>query len=203
VGGRAPAADRFARRGPLKLPEVHAEPAGVFARLPHMDTLRRPGGRLRSLGLGLALLIGPLLAGCSSAVGVPASATPSDPPPSAGSSGSFDPAGRIVIPKPGQLDVHPLSASSLSATVEGRRVVVTVHFASGIEPCSILDSIVVAPGVGTFAITLREGHGPGNVVCIMIAEFKRAIVDLGTLAPGTYTISDATGGATAITVVVS
>jgi hypothetical protein len=177
-----------------------------------MDTLRRPGGRLRSLGLGLALLIGPLLAGCSSAVGVPASATPSDPPPSAGpsqpsvgsgSSGSFDPAGRIVVPKPGQLDVHPLSASSLSATVEGRRVVVTVHFASGIEPCSILDSIVVAGGVGTFAITLREGHGPGNVVCIMIAEFKRAIVDLGTLAPGTYTISDATGGATAITVMVS
>jgi len=38
---------------------------------------------------------------------------------------------------------------------------------------------------------------------ILIAEFKRAIVDLGTLAPGTYTISDATGGATAITVMVS
>jgi hypothetical protein len=188
-----------------------------------MDTIRRPGGRLRSLGLGLALLIGPLLAGCTSAVGVPASAMPSVPPPSSGpsqpssgdpngsigspvgigSSGSFDPAGRIVIPMPGQLDVHPLSASSLSATVEGRRVVVTVHYASGIEPCSILDSIVVAPGVGTFAITLREGHGPGNVVCIMIAEFKRAIVDLGTLAPGTYTISDATGGAPAITVMVS
>jgi hypothetical protein len=37
----------------------------------------------------------------------------------------------------------------------------------------------------------------------MIAEFKRAIVDLGTLAPGTYTISDTTGGATPITVTVS
>jgi hypothetical protein len=188
-----------------------------------MDTLSRPRRRLRSLGLGLAVLIGPLLAGCTSAVGAPASATPSGPPPTAtpsqpssgdpngsvgspigsGSSGSFDPAGRIVVPKPGQLDVHPISATSLSAAVEGRRVVVTVQFASGIEPCSILDSIVVARGAGTFAITLREGHGPGNDVCIMIAEIKRAIVDLGELAPGAYTISDATGGATAITVTVS
>jgi hypothetical protein len=180
-----------------------------------METVRPPTRRLRFHGwLGLAVLIGPLLAGCSSAVGGPASAVPSQPssgdpngsvgaPIGGGSNGSFDPAGRLVIPKPGQLDVHPLSASSLSATVDGRHVVVTVHFASGVEPCSILDSIVVAPGAGTFAITLREGHGPGNVVCIMIAEFKRAIVDLGTLAPGTYTISDTTGGATRITVTVS
>ena len=36
----------------------------------------------------------------------------------------------------------------------------------------------------TFAITLREGHGPGDVVCIEIAESKRRIVDLGELAPG-------------------
>ena len=45
----------------------------------------------------------------------------------------------------------------------------------------------------TFAITLREGHGPQDVVCIEIAESRRAIVDLGDLAPGTYTISDTTG----------
>jgi len=54
-----------------------------------------------------------------------------------------------------------------------------------------------------FAITLREGHGPQqDVVCIEIAESKRAIVDLGELAPGTYTISDTTGGAAPITVTV-
>ncbi len=191
-----------------------------------MHTLRRPSRRLlRSLGLGLAVLIGPLLVGCTSVAAPAASPTPSGPPQRAapsqppsgdssgsvgtgvpigsGSTGGFDPAGRIVTPRPGQLDVHPISAGSLSATVDGRRVVVTVHFASGIEPCSILDSIAVARGAGTFAITLREGHGPGNDVCIMIAEIKRAIVDLGELAPGTYTISDGTGGATAITVTVS
>ena len=39
-------------------------------------------------------------------------------------------------------------------------------------------------------------------MCIEIAESKRAIVDLGDLAPGTYTISDTTGGAAPITVTV-
>ena len=55
----------------------------------------------------------------------------------------------------------------------------------------------------TFDITLREGHGPGDVVCIEIAESKRAIVELGELAPGTYTISDTTGGAAPITITVA
>ena len=80
----------------------------------------------------------------------------------------------------------------------------TIDYTSGVEPCYVLDSIVVAVGdARTFAITLREGHGPGDVVCIEIAEFKRAIVDLGELAPGTYTISDTTGGAAPITVTVA
>jgi hypothetical protein len=87
----------------------------------------------------------------------------------------------------------------------GRRVTLTIDYTSGVEPCYILDSIVVAVGAdtGTFAITLREGHGPGDVVCIEIAESKRAIVDLGELTPGTYTISDTTGGAPPITITVA
>ena len=40
-------------------------------------------------------------------------------------------------------------------------------------------------------------------MCIELAEFKRALVDLGELEPGTYTISDATGGAAPISVTVS
>ena len=58
-------------------------------------------------------------------------------------------------------------------------------------------------GPSTFEITLREGHGPGDVACIEIAEFKQAIVDLGELAPGTYTISDGAGGAAPISVTVA
>jgi hypothetical protein len=121
-----------------------------------------------------------------------------------GQGGGFDPnAGPIVVPKPGQLDVRPISAQTLTATVTGHHVVVSIAYASGVEPCSILDSIVVRTGPGTFEITLREGHGPGQTICPDLAEFKRAVVDLGELDPGTYAISDGTGGAKPISVVVT
>lgn len=129
---------------------------------------------------------------------------PSDPGTGSGDPGAIDPgARRLVVPKPGQLDVHPISAETLTAALDGRRVVVTVAYTSGVEPCYVLDSIVVGRGDMSFAITLREGHGGGDVACIEIAEMKRAQVDLGELEPGTYTITDATGGAPAIEVVVS
>jgi hypothetical protein len=104
------------------------------------------------------------------------------------------------VPKPGQLDVHPVPAETLAARVDGRRVVVTIGWTSGVEPCSVLDSIVVERGERSYAFTLREGHGPGEVACIAIAMMKTAEVDLGELEPGTYTISDATGGAAPIEV---
>ena len=107
------------------------------------------------------------------------------------------------MPKPGQLDVRPIAAQALSAQVDGRRVIIVVDYTSGIEPCYVLDSILVQPGAGSFAITLREGHGPGDVVCTEQAEFKRALVDLGELQPGAYTISDAMKGAAPISVTVS
>ena len=175
---------------------------------------RRLGSRSRALGLILAIAVVPALAGCSSAGASPAaSLAPSeDPNTSVGTDlpvpsddpALVDPVGQVVVPKPGQLDVRAVPAQTLSAIVTGRRVTVTIDYTSGVEPCYVLDSIVVAVGAdaGTFAITLREGHGPGDVVCIEIAQSKRAIVDLGELAPGTYTISDAAGGADPISVTV-
>jgi hypothetical protein len=190
-----------------------------------MHTPRRPSRRLaRSLGLALAVLIVPVLAGCSSGTVPSASPTPSAPPPSASPSGApsadpsssvgtdlplasepavIDPAGKLVVPAPGQLDVHPISAEALSAAISGRRVVITIAYTSGVAPCSILDSIMVQKGSGSFAITLREGHGPGDPICMMMAESKRTQVDLGELEPGDYRISDATGGAPPIVVTVS
>jgi hypothetical protein len=111
--------------------------------------------------------------------------------------------GELVVPKPGQLDVHPIAADSFSAQVDGRHVVLTISYTSGVEPCSVLDTIVVQRGDGSFAITLREGHGPGDQVCIMIARFVQTRVDLGELDPGAYTITDSMGGADPIQVVVS
>jgi hypothetical protein len=129
---------------------------------------------------------------------------PSDPGIGNGDPGVVEPTGRrLVVPKPGQLDIHPISAEALTTVLDGRRVVVTVAYTSGVEPCYVLDSIVVDRGDTSFAITLREGHGPGDVACIEIAEMKRAQVDLGELQPGTYTITDGTGGAAPIEVVVT
>lgn len=96
-----------------------------------------------------------------------------------------------------------MSADSLEAAVDGRAVTLKISWTSGVEPCSVLDTIVVDRGEMAFAITLHEGHAAGNTICIEIAKFKVALVDLGELEPGTYTISDSTGGAEPIQVVVS
>jgi hypothetical protein len=134
----------------------------------------------------------------------PNSPVATDVPVGPGGGSPFDPnSGRIVIPKPGQLGVHPVPAQSFTAIANGRRVVVTVAYTSGVEPCNVLDSIIVRTGALSFEITLREGHGPEDVACIDIAESKRAIVDLGELEPGTYTISDGTGVAAPINVTVA
>jgi hypothetical protein len=189
----------------------------------HMHTLPRLGSsRPGALPLVLAILVVAGIAACGSAAAPPATQAPQSTPPSLTPSRDpdasvgvvlpapsddpalIDPRGRIVVPKPGQLDVRAVPAQTLTAVVDGRRVTLTIDYTSGVEPCNILDSIVVAVGAEarTFAVTLREGHGPEDVMCIEIAEFKRAIVDLGDLAPATYTISDTTGGAAPITVTV-
>jgi hypothetical protein len=142
----------------------------------------------------------------SSPSGAPRSEPPKAPNPSASagpdaSTGLDMPTGdipalppkRIVTPKPGQLDVHPIAADAFSASVDGRKVVVEIAFTSGVEPCYVLDSIVVERGDHSFAITLRQGHAPGDAVCIEIAEMVRSFVDLGELDPGTYTITDTRG----------
>ena len=170
----------------------------------------------RVVALLAAVLV---VAGCASAVGPsssgppPATARPSasldastpvgsDLPPAPSNPGADEPVARLVVPKPGQLDVRAIPAETLEATVDGRRAVITVTFTSGVEPCHVLDSIVVERGDHAFAITLREGRGPGDNVCIEIAETKRTQVDLGELEPGTYTIRDAVGGAPPISVTI-
>ena len=133
----------------------------------------------------------------------PDTAAPSD---ATGGGGIVGPgAPRLVVPKPGQLEPRPIGAESFAARVDGRRVVVTVTWTSGVEPCNVLDHVEVRRDGQAFAITLFEGHGPGNQVCIMLAEQHRTEVGLSTddLAPGTYTVSDGTGTAPAIQVVMS
>lgn len=170
--------------------------------------------RTRRLGVGL-LSLSLLLVACSSAAAPSASPPPASPspdapvtaPPSSPADPSLDPGGigdggKVVVPRPGQLDVRDVPADSLTARVDGSTIVVTVRWFSGVEPCSILDQVIVTKGEGSYAITLREGHGPQDVVCIAIAELHKTEVPIPDVAPGTYKITDSTGGAAPIEVTV-
>lgn len=95
----------------------------------------------------------------------------------------------MVVPKPGRLDVHPVAALTIEATVTGRRVQVRLTWWSGVEPCSVLDSVGVARTGTDIDLTILEGADQLGGACIEIAMLKGTIVDLGELPVGTYTIS--------------
>jgi ABC-type transport system substrate-binding protein len=149
----------------------------------------------------------------------PSPSAPTDLPGGGGSSGDpgtgiggpVDPApvdpgtgqAKLVIPKPGQLNPRPLPAATLEASVDGRRVLVKATWWSGIEPCNVLDSVKVDRSGTDIAITLIEGTGDPNAICIEIAMQKATIVDLGELEPGTYTISSPGGDATPVVITIS
>lgn len=185
------------------------EPMPPARRLPGMNHHRtwRFGAGLLSLSL---LLVACSAAATPSASPPPSNSRPDAPvtaPPSDPADPSLDPGGigdgaKVVVPKPGQLDVHDVSADSLAARVDGSTIVVTATWFSGVEPCSILDQVVVTKGDGSYRITLREGHGPEDVACIAIAELHKTEIAIPDVAPGTYQITDATGGAATIEVTV-
>ena len=86
--------------------------------------------------------------------------------------------------------------------MDGSNIVLTITWTSGVEPCNVLDQVAVSKGSGTYAITLREGHGPEEVACIAIAEIHKTEITIPTDGPGTYQITDSTGGAESIEVTV-
>ena len=158
-------------------------------------------------GLAAALLVlTVILAACGGATtDPPASAPPDTPvtsPPDGGDGGGGVPGTRFVVPKPGQLDVRPIPAEAFEATVDGSTVHLVITWTSGVEPCYVLDSIVIQKGDPVITVTLREGHAPGDPVCIEIAAQYRTAVDITDLDPGTYTIRDGAGGAPDIEVTV-
>ena len=174
----------------------------------------RPAGPVITALASIVLL----LAACSSAgaPNAPSSASPnlpSDAPvsasPSDGSGGgaSTDPnfgvGAKPILPKPGQaIDIHPVAAEQLAARVEGNKIIVKALWTSGVEPCTILDSIVVNKGEGRYTITLQEGSSPQEIACIAIAEQHVTEFDIPDVAPGTWTIADSGGIAQPVQVVV-
>lgn len=210
-------------RGPMTTPAMdRAELRARCARLPPMQTLRRLAGPLALVVL-VAACTGTAAPSGSTASGAPPTSTPpggsgsaapsveppatDDPDAPVGTEVPHGPSDNpndppLTIAKPGQLDLHQVRMDRLAAVTDGRRVVVTTTWTSGVEPCNVLDHVLVERGDGSFTITLFEGHGPGNDICIEIAQIKQTQIDLGDLAPGTYTIADGAGGAAPIEVTV-
>jgi hypothetical protein len=180
----------------------------------------RPGGRVIAGVASIALL----LAACSSAAApsappsAPPSAGPTEPSPDApvsasqsdgsGGGASTDPnfgvGAKPIVPKPGQaIDIHPVASEQLAARVEGNKIIVKALWSSGVEPCTLLDSIVVNKGEGTYTITLQEGSSPQEIACIAIAEQHVTEFEIPDVAPGTWTIADSGGLAQPVQVRVS
>jgi hypothetical protein len=105
---------------------------------------------------------------------------------------------KLVVPKAGQGNPRPVAPIKLEASVDGRHVLIKVSWYSGIEPCSVLDSVKVDRTAGEIAISPMEGIGDPTAVCIDIAQLKATIVDLGDLEPGTWRITAPGGDAPAL-----
>jgi hypothetical protein len=111
-------------------------------------------------------------------------------PPSSGIPGPGDPGNAtIVIAKPGRLAIHQVGASAIEPRVDGQRVTVKLTWWSGVEPCSVLDSVGDVRTGTQIVLTIREGADRLGVACIELAMLKATIVDLGKLDPGTYSIA--------------
>ena len=177
-----------------------------------MDDIPR---RVRSTAVLLALTValaacsvGPATSG-SPSVAPSASAPPDTPVSAPPSDPSVDPSAppvgaKPVLPKPGQaVNVHPIAADSLSARVDGSTILVKATWWSGVEPCTIFDSIVVDQGEGTYTVTLREGNSPQEIACIAIAEQHVTEFEIPNVAAGTWTILDSGGTAPPVEVTVS
>ena len=111
---------------------------------------------------------------------------------------------KLVIPRPGQLNPRPVGAANLEPAVTGHHVLVKVTWWSGVEPCNVLDSVLVDRSGTDITIQLVEGTSDANAICMEMAAQKSTIVDLGELEPGTYTIwAGGKGDAKPVTVTVS
>lgn len=170
----------------------------------------------RLLPFALVALVGLVLAACG---GGAASAIPSASasPPAADGSAS-PPAGEPsdagtgaepgvpdserVDPQPGQQNVLSIPIERFAATVEGRTATITVHWSSGVAPCSVLDQVLVNVSDETVDVTIREGTSDPSAVCMLVLQAKHTVVTVD-LEPGTYTVRDTEGVAAPVELTVS
>jgi hypothetical protein len=78
-----------------------------------------------------------------------------------------------------------------AAVADDGKAYADLRWYSGVEPCNALDSVKIDKddAAKTIHLTVVEGSGPGDQMCIEIAELHAVAVDLGILASGEWTIS--------------
>lgn len=150
-----------------------------------------------------------VLVACSSGG---ASTEPSEPPASPPPAASGDPGigvpepggAELVEPQPGQQNVHPVALERIDATASGRTITVDAYWTSGVDPCYVLDQVLVNVNDDlTVVLTIQEGTSDPDAICVMMAVPKHTIVSFEVPASGTWTIRDSEGGAAPAEVVVS
>jgi hypothetical protein len=100
---------------------------------------------------------------------------------------------RLVEPRPGMEDLHPVSWEEAKVVGGGDTVLLTFH--SGVEPCYVLDHATVVEDDKEIRITLYEGNDPKRrgAACIEIAVLKAVKVTLEEPV-GDRKIVDGAGG---------
>ena len=100
------------------------------------------------------------------------------------------------------INQHPVNVQLVRALVEeDGSVLADLRWWSGVAPCNQLDRVEIRrdDAAKTIHLTVIEGSGQGDMMCIEIAELHATVVDLGDLPAGTWTVS-AEGDAPAIKV---
>ena len=100
------------------------------------------------------------------------------------------------------INQRPMNVQLVRAIIEDDgSVLADLRWYSGVVPCNQLDRVEIKrdDAAKTIHLTVIEGSGQGDVMCIEIAELHATAVNLGALAAGTWTIS-AEGDAPAIKV---
>ena len=169
--------------------------------------------RLARFTAGIATVV--VFAACAGGAAAPSPAPSSPPPDAPVTAPPSDPGQPVdpsveppigakpILPKPGQaINIHAVPAESLAARVDGTTIHVQAVWTSGVEPCTILDSIVVDKGDGTYTVTLREGNSPQEIACIAIAEQHVTEFEIPNVAAGTWRIVDSGGVAAPVEVTV-
>jgi hypothetical protein len=128
---------------------------------------------------------------------------PSDPGAGGLPGSGIGDGGKLVIPHPGTANPHPVAVESIVTNVDGRHLTAKLSWTSGVEPCYVLDSVVVSKDGTTIDLTVVEGSTDPTAMCIEIAQTKSTIVDLGELEPGTWTIAATNSRIPPVTVTVS